>query len=118
MFHTILQITVLAKDLGLPEARTGPSARVVVNVIRNKERPTFQGTPYLKNITEAEKTNSVIFTVRAQDRDNIAPYNQITYSIVGDDSAPNYFAVNETSGQVKIRRDIKNDRETDYQVNY
>ncbi len=65
----LLQITVLARDHGTPESRVGPSARVVVNVLRNTQTPRFSGTPYVKNITEAQETNSVIFTVRAEDRD-------------------------------------------------
>ena len=45
------------------------------------------------------------------------PYNKITYEIVGDDAAPTYFEVEPTRGEIKVKRDIKTDTETSYQVN-
>ena len=50
-------------------SRVGPSARVVVNVLRNTQPPRFIGEPYVKNITEAQETGSTIFTLRSEDRD-------------------------------------------------
>ncbi len=44
------------------------------------------------------------------------PYNQITFEIVGDDAAPTYFEIDPTKGEIKIKRDIKSDTETQYQV--
>ena len=64
------QITVIAKDEGLPEPKVGPSARVVVNIVRNLQTPQFMGLPYRKNITETQKSGEVIFTVRSEDRDS------------------------------------------------
>ena len=63
------QITVIAQDEGLPLPKVGPSARVVVNVIRNLQAPRFLGTPYRKNITETQARDTTLFTVRAEDRD-------------------------------------------------
>lgn len=45
-----------------------------------------------------------------------APYNKVTYSIVGDDAAPNYFEVDGERGDVKVKTDIKSDLATDYQI--
>ena len=63
------QITVLARDQGTPTSRVGPSARVVVNVLRNTQTPRFIGEPYVKNVTEAQETGSTIFTLRSEDKD-------------------------------------------------
>ena len=35
---------------------------------------------------------------------------------MGDDAAPTYFAVNTEKGDISIKRDIKSDTETDYQI--
>ena len=43
-------------------------------------------------------------------------YKNITYEIVGDDAAPTYFSIDATKGDIRIKRDIKTDTETDYQV--
>ncbi len=61
---------MLARDQGTPTSRVGPSARVVVNVLRNRQAPRFLGTPYVKNITEAQETGSTVFTVRSEDGDD------------------------------------------------
>ena len=59
------------RDLGDPVALSGPPARVVINVIRNKHVPRFEGLlNYRKNITANQQVNSVIFTVTANDQDN------------------------------------------------
>ncbi len=60
---------MLARDQGTPASRVGPSARVVVNVLRNRQPPRFLGSPYVRNITEAQETGSTIFTVRSEDAD-------------------------------------------------
>ena len=38
------------------------------------------------------------------------------YQIIGDDSAPVYFVVDETSGEIKLRESVKEDTKTEYQV--
>lgn len=56
--------------MGEPESKVGPSARVVVNVIRNMQIPRFLGEPYRKNLTQGVKVGSDVLQVRAEDRDN------------------------------------------------
>jgi hypothetical protein len=46
-----------------------------------------------------------------------APYNVIKYVIIGDDTAPTYFKVNEENGKITVQRDIRGDQTIDYQVN-
>ena len=38
------------------------------------------------------------------------------YRIIGDDSAPNYFSVNEKNGEVKLSAKVAEDTEVLYQV--
>jgi hypothetical protein len=61
---------VLVQDRGLPASRSGPAARVIVNVIRNQQTPEFKSEPYNKNITEAVEMGKEIFQVRAEDKDS------------------------------------------------
>lgn len=76
----------------------------------------FVADPYRKNITEAVEVGVEIITVDADDTDETRPYNQVKYYIIGDDSAPTYFGIDEDTGKVTVDRDIKNDQTTDYQV--
>ena len=41
----------------------------------------------------------------------------IKYEIIGDDTAPTYFRINETDGNITVQRDIRGDQTIDYQVN-
>ena len=67
--YIYIQISVLAQDQGVPNVQVGSPARVVVNVIRNKQAPKFRGT-YSKNLTETKETNVDVVTVFAEDGDS------------------------------------------------
>lgn len=72
-FHLLFlcpQINVLATDYGRPNSRTSSPAEVLINVIRNKQTPSFVGVPYKVNITETERVNAEIFQIRAEDLDS------------------------------------------------
>ena len=60
---------MLVQDRGLPDSRSGNSARVIVDVIRNRQTPEFKNEPYMRDITEEISTGAEIFQVRAEDRD-------------------------------------------------
>lgn len=44
--------------------------------------------------------------IDGRDADRIKPFNSLTYSIIGDDNAPIYFAIDQT-GQVTVKSDLK-----------
>lgn len=45
-----------------------------------------------------------------------SPFKDVTYSLLGDDSATDYFEINAETGRIRVSRDIKADVTTDYQV--
>jgi len=45
-----------------------------------------------------------------------APFNTLTYSIIGDDSAPSYFSVNSTTGNVFLASRVDFDTLSEYRV--
>ena len=45
-----------------------------------------------------------------------APYNTVTYSIIGDDEAPNYFSINPASGVISVVRALTDDSASSYRV--
>ena len=45
-----------------------------------------------------------------------APYNVITYSIVGEDKAPNYFTIDSDNGQIRLRSSLLQDQDLSYRV--
>ena len=40
----------------------------------------------------------------------------MTYSVIGDDTGPTFFRINEQSGAVLVKEGMKQDTETQYQV--
>ena len=43
-------------------------------------------------------------------------FGVVRYEIIGDDTAPNYFSIDRESGQVKLKKTVKTDTLTEYQV--
>lgn len=63
-------MTVLVHDAGLPEPLFGErAARVVINVVRNRQAPQFVGGPYSKDITEGIEVGSDVIVLQADDAD-------------------------------------------------
>ena len=44
------------------------------------------------------------------------PFNTLTYAIIGDDTAPNYFRINSTTGDVFLSSSVQFDTRSTYQV--
>ena len=45
-----------------------------------------------------------------------APYNTVSYDIIGDDAAPTYFTINSVSGVISIGQSIASDPSDRYTV--
>ena len=45
-----------------------------------------------------------------------SPFNAVTYTINGDDSAPNYFSINSTTGEITLVQSLVEDTLTAYQL--
>ena len=44
------------------------------------------------------------------------PFNHVTYHLLGDDFAADYFSINTDTGRVRVSRDLKTDTTVNYQV--
>ena len=44
------------------------------------------------------------------------PFKKITYSIIGDDSAPVFFDINKDSGRITLKSSVNGDDQTQYKV--
>ena len=60
---------MLAVDGGVPESRTGKSARIIIDVIRNLHSPEFTKDTYEESITADIKTSTQVITIKAEDDD-------------------------------------------------
>lgn len=47
-------------------------------------------------------TGSIVTRVQARDNDTSAPYNTITYSIIGDGGVAGVFAINPSTGAITL----------------
>ena len=68
--------------------------------------PRFNNLPATIPLTQDTAKEQQIFAVEAQDDDTTAPFNSLKYVIVGDDSAPAFFKVNE-KGQILVKNDLR-----------
>ena len=87
---------------------------VTVSITRDESTPQFAGTPYNARVSENTEVGREFFNrVRATDQDL---QGSIRYEVTGDMPAPNYFSVNEESGAVSVKADLKTDDEMEYRV--
>ena len=81
-------------------------AIIIIRVQRNKHIPTISNMPSTVVIKQAAQKGKRVFTVEALDGDESAPYNQLTFQIVGDDNAPAFFAIDK-NGVISVRNDLR-----------
>lgn len=84
--------------------------------MRNKNAPQFERDVIDVTIDRAQAEGDVITTLTAQDRDAIAPFNVITYSLVGDGNAPQFFEVETQTGRVLLRSSVAQQADLQYTV--
>ncbi|XP_076458558.1 cadherin EGF LAG seven-pass G-type receptor 1-like [Babylonia areolata] len=115
--NNLYTLTISAQDQGVPTSLIASQpATVFINVIRNQFGPVFRNTPYSVEISQNTGLFASIFTVSALDNDLQAPYNTVTYSVIGDDVAPSFFAVNPSTGVVSVTRSLLGDSTSSYRV--
>ncbi|XP_071105610.1 protocadherin Fat 4-like isoform X2 [Haliotis cracherodii] len=109
---------VVARDHGSPSLDSTP-ASVTINVRRNDFPPVFNNEPYTTDLREDASVNDTVFTVNAVDRDLVAPFNTIKFTLIGDDTAPVYFDIRQTdnnNSQIYVKAPVLNDDKTTYIV--
>ena len=105
---------VLAVDQGKP-AKTG-SALVIITVDdSNDERPVFQQSVYLFNISENEPIGSSVGTVTAIDRDS-SLHNAFIYSFSSGQVLTDRFSIDPHSGMIVTRRPLDREQQSVYHL--
>ncbi|KAI8794949.1 protocadherin Fat 4, partial [Biomphalaria glabrata] len=95
------QIQVVARDGGFPSLSSTCSVQINVNTDSDSLR--FDVDNRALSITETTGVNTAIVTMSA------SPSPDITYSVIGTDTAPTYFSVVPGTGQVTVIRDLRSD---------
>lgn len=104
----LYKIRVLASDNGNPP-RTA-SVFVSVEIDRNLNSPKWRNGQNINfRVLETIATGTNIGRVRATDSDRHPPNNQITYHLIGDSKALDYFQVDDRRGELSIRKDLTSD---------
>ncbi|KAH3873294.1 hypothetical protein DPMN_036526 [Dreissena polymorpha] len=102
-------------DLGKPQL-FGPEVNITIVVQRNNNPPFFINDPYTRTIAENQAVGTLVYDTSASDLDILAPFNTLTYAIIGDDSAPTYFSINSTTGDVFLTNSVQLDTQSQYQL--
>ncbi len=76
---------------------------------------TFAGNQEV-SILYSQILGTTIARVAAADSDAQAPHNEVTYVLVGDALAQQYFMVNAETGEISVRKDLADDKNTRYTV--
>ena len=104
---TFVQIDIRAVDGGTPPLTSDQTARVNVRVTRNANSPVFRSNQTLNaTVNENQAPNTKIAEAKATDRDPEGAFRELTYEIIGDDTAPTFFTAND-NGDILVRRNLQ-----------
>ena len=78
--------------------------------------PVFINEPYQASLNQNSLSGTSVSQVIARDNDTTAPFNTVTYSIIGDDSPPAYFNINPITGQISLQQSIATDPTNRYLI--
>ncbi|XP_062576824.1 protocadherin-11 Y-linked-like, partial [Saccostrea cucullata] len=108
------QFSVIAKDNGSPPL-TGESM-VTIQIIRNSQPPVFLNTPYRSAITRAVQDNSALpgVSVATTDADTVSPFNVVSVTVIGDDSAVSLFRLDGSNIRVQNAANLAADTANTY----
>ena len=102
-------------DNGVPPRSGNTQANVIVNVIRNRFPPIFVQTPYATNVDYSVNQGTSVYQVEAQDAD-VAPYNVVSYDLIGDDNGPIFFNIEANTGIIRVSQNLASEAQTVYTV--
>uniref|UniRef100_A0A5S6QZP5 Cadherin domain-containing protein n=1 Tax=Trichuris muris TaxID=70415 RepID=A0A5S6QZP5_TRIMR len=90
-----------------PSADPSAWTNVVVAVQdMNDNAPIFQASSYSTTISELMPPGSSVVQVSATDRDRMAPNSAVSYRLVGDEEAAQFFEVDQKTGLVTVARSL------------
>ena len=87
-----------------------------MNVVRNKAQPELKNLPATVKLSMNHPEKGEVLVVQAEDDDTRSPFGDLTYSIVGDDSADIYFTIDQY-GNITIRRSLSESDGHDVEFN-
>ncbi|XP_046579035.1 protocadherin Fat 4-like [Haliotis rubra] len=104
-----------ANDLGALQRNATP-VDVTITVRRNQNSPEFLQTSYTTTVTQNHPGGSSVYQTTVADRDTVAPFNVLSFELIGDDSATSFFTINPSSGLITLRNGA--DLTTDTEIRY
>lgn len=78
--------------------------------------PVFVSVPEPVTINDDQPVGAMIGAMPAIDGDGSSPGNVVRYEIVGRDKANKYFQVDTETGIIRIREELKNEDNTEFQI--
>ena len=97
----------MASDDGSPALTD--TTTVEVRVTRNLRHPRMREVEYETSIRETQPLGDDFLRVEASDEDNQSPYRDVSFRLVGDDVAREFFDVDATSGRIVVIKDLRSD---------
>ena len=107
-----LQVRVQVSDRGIPVRTQRSSATIRINIIRNENLPSIENLPETVEIGQNVDEGTVLYTVFSEDDDRVAPFNETTYAIIGDDDASRFFSI-DAIGVITLAGDLADARGDD-----
>ena len=97
------------EDGGSPPRRR--TSILTVNMLRNENEPKFSRSDYQQTILETLAIGSPVVKVRAEDADQKAPHNVVTYEL-----DHTFFGINQNDGTISVKRSLLGDGSEEYRV--
>ncbi|KAK3584481.1 hypothetical protein CHS0354_018066 [Potamilus streckersoni] len=114
---SLFRFQARAFNPGFPESFSIIRANVTVIIVRNNNAPRFLQLPYQRTINENHNPGSSVFQTSAVDDDTMSPFGDLDFRLIGDDSGPGYFSIDQ-SGLITLNAntDLRLDPDTQYQL--
>lgn len=132
--HFCSQLMVYATDSGYPPRNTTQEARITLRITRNRYTPQFTLSTYVASIPETLQIGGSVLDIMARDDDSevgavwICPhpflfihffihyfilsslqgaFSRVSYRIIGDDTASQYFSIQPETGRISVKSDLR-----------
>jgi protocadherin Fat 4 len=105
------RFSVIVRDQSVPEKTA--TAGIYVQMKRDLQKPSFDGVPYSKTISEKLQPGTSVFRLAGRDDDKMG---NLRYDITGVVPAPYYFVINKETGEVYVMNSLMADKSFNYTV--